>query len=164
MHPIRQFGKAIGVLGLFHLRQKHALTPPQMEQIGYWADFLGAVLESARTYDALDARSAELSSRNAELDAALMSLHQAQAALIQSKKLSALGAIVTAVAHELNTPIGNALTISTAVGDDAEYIEQELARGLRRSTLDSFIRKIQEASQMIHRNLDRCLLYTSRCV
>ncbi len=115
LQPIRRSGHGNGVLVLFSLARKHAVSGPHQEQIGYWADFLGATLDSAKTYSMLQSRSRELLERNDELAATLTRLDETHAALLQSKKLSALGSIVVAVAHELNTPIGNALTVNTTL-------------------------------------------------
>jgi len=155
MHPIRQHGKPIGVLGLYSRQRKNSLNAAQVEQIGHWADFLGATLESSSTYDALGARTAELARSNTELAATLQTLRKTQAALIQSKKLSSLGNIVVAVAHELNTPIGNALTCASAAEYEIENFMAQMGTGLRRSTLENFIGHTEQALRLINRNLDR---------
>ena len=62
-------------------------------------------------------RTEELEQKNEELASTLKYLERTQESLIQSEKLASLGSIVAAVAHELNTPIGNAL-IGHKVGDE----------------------------------------------
>ncbi len=154
-HPIKQNQRSIGVLGLFSLRRTQCVSPEQMKQIGYWADFLGAIIDSAQTYDMLDARTVELGRSNAELACTLKELHATQAALLQSQKISSLGSIVVAVAHELNTPIGNALVCATAAEDGLDVFVRESKTGLRRSTLDRYFDQTREAYELIRKNLDR---------
>lgn len=155
VYPIRRHGKPIGVLGLYSLRKTKGISGAEVERIRYWSDFLGAVIENAKIHSRLEARSAELARSNAELASALESLRQTQEDLLRSKKLSALGAIVAAVAHELNTPIGNAVSIASTVEDDISAFEDAVAAGLRRSTLEQFIQDAKFANGMITRNLKR---------
>lgn len=155
VYPIRRRGKPIGVLGLYSLRSSRGLSGAEIDRVGYWSDFLGALMESAKTHSRLEARSAELARSNAELADALESLRQTQEDLLRSKKLSALGAIVAAVAHELNTPIGNAVSIASTVEDDIHLFEEAVKNGLRRSTLEQFVQDMAFANGMIARNLKR---------
>lgn len=48
--PIRKQGKPIGVLWLGSLRRKNAMSADQLVQAQHLCDFLGAVIENARTY------------------------------------------------------------------------------------------------------------------
>jgi signal transduction histidine kinase len=94
--------------------------------------------------------------RTAELTQALDTLHRAQHELVQSEKLASLGQLVAGVAHELNTPIGNALMTTTAMGDATQQFVIELRdRGIKRSTLDKFIEQIEEGATLAERSLHR---------
>jgi PAS domain S-box-containing protein len=77
--------------------------------------------------------------RTQSLTDALQKLTVAQAELVRSEKLSALGALVAGVAHELNTPIGNSLTVASTLQDNAKAFVEDMAKGLSRSRLDKFV-------------------------
>ena len=153
LYPIRRHGKAIGVLGLYSLRSTKGVPLADVERISYWSDFLGAVLENSGMYSRLEARSIELARSNAELAETLDSLRKTQEELLRSKKLSALGSIVVAVAHELNTPIGNAVSIASTVEEDIATFEEAVKTGLRRSALEQYLQDAKFANGMIMHNL-----------
>jgi len=93
--------------------------------------------------------------RTHELEAALSGLRQAQDELVRSEKMASLGALVAGVAHELNTPVGNAvLAASTLEGRQREF-EAAMVGGLRRSELNAFLATLRETGAVLERNLQR---------
>lgn len=98
-------------------------------------------------------RTAELSRANAELVATVGNLTAAQEQLVQSEKLAALGNLVAGVAHELNTPIGNALLATSTLADRLKEFRVTMQTGLRRSDLDNLLATIATASDIGARNL-----------
>ncbi len=93
--------------------------------------------------------------RTRELTQALSELNRAQQDLIQSEKLAALGSLVAGVAHELNTPIGNAVTVSSTLVDAHADIRARMTNGLTRGALNDFLDTVGEAGAMLSRNLVR---------
>ncbi|MGE5546718.1 MAG: sensor histidine kinase [Solirubrobacterales bacterium] len=59
----------------------------------------------------------ELARRTAEAEEALARLREAQEQLVQTEKLASLGALVGGVAHEINTPVGIALSCASHLAD-----------------------------------------------
>ncbi|MCV2357205.1 PAS domain S-box protein [Paucibacter sp. B2R-40] len=100
-------------------------------------------------------RTEELARRNQELDAALSVLKHAQTELVRAEKLASLGSLVAGIAHELNTPIGNAMLMATTLAARQKAFEAAVADGLRRSTLQNFLDGLREASTMLEASLSR---------
>ncbi len=98
--------------------------------------------------------------RTHELSDALAQLTEAQAELVQKEKLSALGALVAGIAHELNTPIGNSLTVASTLESDANAFAAILETGLTRSRLNAFINDSREGAEI----LVRCLRQAAKLV
>lgn len=81
-----------------------------------------------------------------QAERALAELQDAQESLVQAEKMASLGSLVAGITHEINTPVGNSLTVATRLEDRARAFRRELASGaLRKSSLMSFLDSIDEA-------------------
>lgn len=100
-------------------------------------------------------RTAELLAVNQELTQTLATLERARDQLVQSEKLAALGSLVTGVAHELNTPIGNCVTAISAFDYRVAELAQLVEAGLKRSDLQSFLEDSRQATDLMGRNIAR---------
>ncbi|UCV29919.1 PAS domain S-box protein [Ferribacterium limneticum] len=100
-------------------------------------------------------RTRELAEANTNLGITLTNLQRAQDELLRTEKLASLGAMVAGIAHELNTPIGNAVTVATTLLDEHRHFTGKMAAGLTRSALERFLSVVGEAGQIVERNLYR---------
>ncbi len=93
---------------------------------------------------------------NQQLRSMLKELQQTQSELVETKRLVSLGAMVSGLAHELNTPIGVAITASSTMPADLARIEQALAQeSLTQEGLQAALSRWQEAATINLRNLNR---------
>ena len=120
-------------------------------------DLFAAVRERNRALEDanihLEARVAE---RTRSLEKALDDLTRMQDEIVQSEKLASLGRIVAAVAHELNTPIGNALTVATFVADELDAIRDELTRPApKRSLVNETLSRTKDGTDLLVKSIQR---------
>jgi signal transduction histidine kinase len=79
-----------------------------------------------------------------------------QEELIQSEKMASLGAMVAGISHELNTPIGNTVTVSSTLQSQSQDFRKLVEAGqLRKSDLLKFLDLLDEMSEVILRSTNR---------
>jgi PAS domain S-box-containing protein len=87
---------------------------------------------------------------------ALADLRRTQENLIQAEKMASLGGLVAGVAHEVNTPVGSALTGITYLGDLTRNVTARFQQGaLKRGDFTDFLAAAAEACALIEGNLHR---------
>jgi len=102
-------------------------------------------------------RTQELEHSNQHLKDTLQNLQTTRAELVRSEKMAALGALVAGVSHELNTPIGNSLTVASTIDAQVKDFSAAMANGLRRSALDAFVCEVREGVDILLRSLLRAV-------
>jgi signal transduction histidine kinase len=131
-----------------------------------WRESKQELRESDRLKKALEKSNEELESKveertralaasNSRLIDTLQNLEGTRYELVENEKNAALGALVSGVAHELNTPIGNALLVSSTLSDKVKELETISESQLTRKALRDFFADANQGTAMLLENLER---------
>lgn len=105
-----------------------------------------------------EAHAAELGQKAEALQQALDLQREMQAELIERSKLATLGHLLAGVAHELNTPLGSALTALSTVVDLSGELVGRLAEGaISRRHFSTELGRCQEGTELARRNVEQAL-------
>lgn len=98
----------------------------------------------------------ELGKRKAEAEDALESLKAAQESLVQAEKLASLGALVGGVAHEINTPVGIALSCASHLADSTTSMRKLFeADDISVEDFERFMDTVKDTTGLILSNCER---------
>lgn len=130
--PLMIKGRTIGLIAI-QSTQKDAFKRMHLDIAMMLAAYTAIAVENAETYQ---------------------QLLKAQQILISQEKLAALGSLVAGIAHELNTPIGNSLLTATTLQEEsALFLRKMTENSLKRSDLNQFTTVINNANELLLRNL-----------
>ncbi len=83
-------------------------------------------------------------------------LRHAQERLIRSEKMAALGELVAGVAHELNTPLGIAVTSASYLEEETRALKTAFETGqLGKKRLTAFLDDAEDSTRLLLDNLER---------
>ena len=102
-------------------------------------------LENALLYAHLEEKVAD---RTRELSDALANVSAMQTQMVESEKLAALGSLVAGMAHEINTPVGIAVTAASHLVERTTELRGAWQAGsMKRSTLDRYIEGVKDSGR-----------------
>ena len=100
----------------------------------------------------------ELLRQNNDLKTTNSTLQKTQAMLVQAEKLASLGSITVGISHALNTPIGNSLTVSSAIQDQSKSFLEQIEKGtISRKILSDFVARTLEGTEILQSSLARAV-------
>jgi len=103
-------------------------------------------------------RTVQYDEANKKLQALVSKLELAQTELVNAEKLASLGSMVAGISHELNTPIGNVLTLTTSMENHYQEMMHVAAQGnFKRSVFEEFLRTGYEMSVLATRSTKRAV-------
>lgn len=104
-------------------------------------------------------RTQELQTANVSLKDTLDDLQSTQSRLVEAEKMSALAALITGVAHEINTPLGVAVTANSGLNDEMTQLIDAVSQGkANRKVFDDFTEHTADYLVMLKDNLNRVVL------
>ena len=138
--------------------ERYIAAHPDQGDEGRWFSVYCAPLQEGclvRLSDITEAKVREqqlerrVAERTVELSNMLALLKRSQEELVESEKLASLGSLVAGISHELNTPIGNVLMLSSTLQDRVgEFSALLSGAGLKRAELDQFLEFVSEVSAL----------------
>ena len=161
--PIRHMGKTVGIICCEHRGGAREWSGDEVVFTGVLSDLYGRAISAREKLDyeiqlKETNKNLELnvSERTQHLKDTINELTTLQAKLIESEKMAALGNMVAGIAHEVNTPLGIALTSSSHIKEAVKKIRVLFdENNVTKSYLSEFLKEIDEAADLNVTNLDK---------
>lgn len=97
-----------------------------------------------------------VSARTQQLSESLAELEAAKDHLIQSEKMAALGGLVAGVAHEVNTPLGIAVTAASVLSETLSELKRQFeSKTLTSAAFEKLVGHALDGNAMLVANIDR---------
>ena len=170
--PLKSDEKVIGVLAIQSYDKQYSYEESDKKLMTFVGQHVASTIERRQDKLALEKaheelevrvleRTQELEETNAELRTTLEQLGDTQAQLVESEKMASLGGLVAGVAHEINTPLGVAVTAATHIQKQARKLirrmdeepdykpDGDIIRKLTEEPIDLLLNNLTKASHLV---------------
>ncbi len=148
--PLIASDEVTGVMAIQNYSLPNLYGDADLEFFSLIGAEVAVALQNARLFKAAE-------EANDRLARTIEDLREAQEQLILQERRATLGDIVAGVAHEINTPIGNSLTVASFLEQREREFEDALSGGRRPDAdgLGGFLRCCKEVASILLTNLRR---------
>ena len=139
------------IVALYNTEQPH-----QNERTALLELFSGRITAELERIDYEKYLKDKLAAGTLELSETIEKLQLTQTQLVESEKMSALGNLVAGVSHEVNTPLGIAITTHSIMADELNKLKNKLdSQSLSMTDMENFRKTSESALAMQGENLHR---------
>lgn len=115
-----------------------------------------------RTYD-LESTNTQLNNKALALESSILQLKETQNRLIETEKIAALDNLVVGMSHELNTPLGNLLMLTSILETSLKKMKGKYDNNqLQKSILDDFFIASKVANTSLFTNINKLVILSER--
>lgn len=152
--------RVIGSFAMYY-REVRRPTPEELEALHTASHLAGIAIDQERR---AEERRRAAQWLEEQVQARTRELLAAQDELVNSRKLAALGQLLAGIAHEMNTPLGNALLSASALRAGSTGFAERLAGGqpLKRQELADWIAQTRDGATLVEQNVERALRLVNR--
>lgn len=131
-------------------------TQADLDLLAFMASHVAVAIARMQADRAIRKAKERLEKQNAEINAALHALQEAQSELVRQEKLASLGRLVAGVAHEINTPLGICVTATSHLVQELKLTREELEAGaMTEESLQQFLEIVDQSLRIMTTNTQR---------
>ncbi|MEM9300533.1 MAG: GAF domain-containing sensor histidine kinase [Pseudomonadota bacterium] len=161
--PLKADDATVGIVAVQSYDSEHSYTDQDKELLTFVAGQVSTTIQRqtdklalqearGRLEDRVQERTAELKQANADLRATMGNLVTTQRQLAEAEKMASLGNLVAGIAHEINNPLGVAVTAASHAARQATVLSERLQDN---EELQRIAAKAGQANDLVLANLER---------